>query len=145
MNMFELLCSCCGNKEHIWYTASNVNAAVASGWSSYGSALYCPECSSAWRKRNEETRKLRNDRHTIKLIDELAERQEPKMVTEVCPHCGHEVYMEWSTAANGYKAFCPYCGNKLMLCDECLHRSGWLCMDCDFDSKTEECRFCRIY
>lgn len=42
-------------------------------------------------------------------------------VTEWCPNCDHEVTMRWDIHADGYKTFCPYCGNVLMLCDECLH------------------------
>lgn len=35
-------------------------------------------------------------------------------VTEWCPNCDHEVTMRWDIHADGYKAFCPYCGNVLM-------------------------------
>ena len=38
-------------------------------------------------------------------------------VTEWCPNCDHEVTMRWDIHADGYKGFCPYCGNVLMLCD----------------------------
>lgn len=36
------------------------------------------------------------------------------IVTEVCPHCEAEVEMRWNVAADGYKAFCPHCGNRLI-------------------------------
>jgi hypothetical protein len=61
------------------------------------------------------------------------------IVTEVCPNCGHEVEIHgWDTGRDGFKAFCPYCGNRLMLCDECRHCEG---PDCDFDSATDTCRY----
>lgn len=40
------------------------------------------------------------------------------IVIEVCPHCENEIEMRWSVEEFGYKAFCPVCGNRLMLCDE---------------------------
>lgn len=59
-------------------------------------------------------------------------------VTEMCPHCEHEVEIHgWDTDAEGYQAFCPYCGGRLMLCDECLHSED--CKGCDYNSKTDKC------
>ena len=41
----------------------------------------------------------------------------------------------------GFKAYCPVCDSRLMLCDECKHRTGkYVCVcvcDCDYDSITE--------
>lgn len=45
--------------------------------------------------------------------------------------------MFWDTDVNGFKAFCPYCGERLMLCDECLH-SGT--SNCDYSNNTDSCR-----
>lgn len=61
------------------------------------------------------------------------------IVTEVCPHCENEIEMRWSVEEFGYKAFCPVCGNRLMLCDECQHGEGAL--PCDYDGRTGSCRF----
>ena len=60
-------------------------------------------------------------------------------VTEVCPHCGSEITMIWDVAQAGYKAFCPVCGERLMLCDMCLHPEGGG-GNCDYDSKTDTCK-----
>lgn len=60
-------------------------------------------------------------------------------VTEVCPNCESEVTMLWNVHEDGYKAFCPHCGKRLMLCDECLHRDGG--EKCDYDAKTDSCMF----
>lgn len=63
-------------------------------------------------------------------------------VVEYCPHCETEVEMKWDIDRDGYKAFCPYCGNRLMLCDECQHRTGGDNVgDCDYDTQTNTCRF----
>lgn len=42
-------------------------------------------------------------------------------VCEVCPECGAENIMTWDVETEGYVAYCPHCGSKMMLCDECLH------------------------
>ncbi|WP_191400072.1 hypothetical protein [Flavonifractor sp. An306] len=61
------------------------------------------------------------------------------IVTEVCPHCGHEVEIHgWDTDRDGYKAVCPYCGGRIMLCDECRHCGAG---DCDYNSTTDTCRY----
>lgn len=61
------------------------------------------------------------------------------IVTEVCPHCKHEVEIHgWDTDRDGFKAFCPYCGERLMLCDECRHCGA---ADCDYNSDTDTCRY----
>ena len=65
------------------------------------------------------------------------------MVTEICPHCENEINMFWNTDEMGFKAFCPVCGERLMLCDECMHRTGELINDCDYCSKSDSCRFNR--
>lgn len=65
------------------------------------------------------------------------------IVTECCPFCGSEIIMRWDCDELGYKAYCPVCGERLMLCDECQHRfdDGEYTCDCDYDSKTDSCRF----
>ncbi len=66
------------------------------------------------------------------------------MVTEMCPHCESEVEMRWNTDTMGFKAFCPVCGKKLMLCDECRHvdfdQCGYDSDQCDYDSKRDCCK-----
>lgn len=59
-------------------------------------------------------------------------------VTEVCPYCESEVTMEWDATDRGYKAYCPVCGSRLMLCDECQH--GEPGYNCNYDSETDTCR-----
>lgn len=57
-------------------------------------------------------------------------------VTEFCPHFESEVEMHWNTDTQGFKAFCPFCGHRLMLCDECHQFGG----PCDYDIETDSCR-----
>ena len=45
--------------------------------------------------------------------------------------------MFWNTDTDGFKAFCPYCGERLMLCDECHHSETG---NCDYSRETDSCR-----
>ena len=58
-------------------------------------------------------------------------------VTEWCPHCESEITMTWDVQSMGYKAFCPVCGNRLMLCDECRQLGGV----CDYNGETDTCKY----
>lgn len=57
---------------------------------------------------------------------------------EYCPHSENEIEMRWDTDARGFRVFCPVCGERLMLCDECLHAGGT--GNCDYNSETDSCR-----
>ena len=46
---------------------------------------------------------------------------EKYLVTETCPHCDGEITLSWDVQLAGYRIHCPVCGEKIMLCDECLH------------------------
>lgn len=48
-----------------------------------------------------------------------------KEIVEVCPECGQEIQMNWDIENSGYKAYCPYCGAHLLLCDECMHSDDY--------------------
>lgn len=58
-------------------------------------------------------------------------------VAEFCSNCESEIEMAWNTKLWGYKAFCPVCGKRLMLCDACLHDEQ---AGCDYNSDTDTCR-----
>ena len=65
-----------------------------------------------------------------------------KLITEYCANCETEVEMFWDVETDGYKAYCPVCRARLMLCDECQHRNdGKLTDDCDYCSASDACRF----
>ena len=76
----------------------------------------------------------------VEIMIEEGERMS-NMVVELCPNCETEIEMRWSVEEFGYKAYCPVCGNRLMLCDECMHRDEAL--GCDYNSHTDTCRFNR--
>ena len=62
------------------------------------------------------------------------------IVTELCPHCETEIEMSWDVKVLGYKAYCPHCGKRLMLCDACQHPDGEYADNCDYCSATDTCR-----
>jgi len=68
---------------------------------------------------------------------------ERKTVVEWCPHCGCENEIRWNTEVMGFKAYCPYCGNVLMLCDECQHQDidGTGSPSCEWCENTNSCRY----
>ena len=88
-----------------------------------------------------------NDEAADVIESLLAKLQDGRtyIVTEVCPHCESEIEMRWDTDALGFKAFCPVCGERLMLCDECQHSGpdGGPTWPCDYDGTTDTCRFNR--
>lgn len=65
------------------------------------------------------------------------EREEKEPVYEICPHCNNEISMMWDVKSDGYQAFCPICGERLMLCSECPATMDK--MTCDYDKDTDKC------
>lgn len=55
-------------------------------------------------------------------------------VTEYCSECETEVEFRWRTETDGYKAFCPHCGSRLMLCNLCPRADT-----CGYDRDTDTC------
>lgn len=58
-------------------------------------------------------------------------------VIETCANCERDNIMEWNVKEDGYVAFCSHCGNKMMLCDECLHAEDNPNMKCDWHNDAE--------
>ena len=68
-----------------------------------------------------------------------------KEVVERCSECDNEVILQWDTEIDGFEIACPYCGEKLMLCDECQHtilEDGEV-HDCDWCADTKTCHRCK--
>lgn len=78
----EISCSNCGKRKEFRYSVSNVLRTVYNqGWSSYGSVLYCPECSKTWDERNKG-RPMPEPENTIGVIDEWHRRSKRKYRAE---------------------------------------------------------------
>lgn len=63
-----------------------------------------------------------------------------QVATEFCSNCETEVELFWNVDEFGYKAYCPHCGARLMLCDACMHPNGEFCDRCDYSVKTDSCK-----
>lgn len=65
------------------------------------------------------------------------------LVTEYCSTCETEITVRWNPRKDGYMIYCPSCGERLMLCDECQRRNtgNVFAGDCDYDFNTDSCRF----
>ena len=50
----EIYCSRCGNHEMILRSVRGVKAKSKKGWRSFGSGIYCPECTRTWKERNDK-------------------------------------------------------------------------------------------
>ena len=70
--------------------------------------------------------------------EEAARAIQQYEVVEVCPECGAENVMTWDVEKEGYVAYCPHCGSKMMFCDECIHADKTL--PCDWSSSNGCCR-----
>ena len=54
-------------------------------------------------------------------------------VVEICPHCMGENIIKWNVKRDGYEIVCQHCGEKIMLCDACIHSD---------DNKHQKCDWC---
>lgn len=60
-------------------------------------------------------------------------------VIELCPCCDREARIFMDAEKAGYKAFCPHCGKRLLLCDACQHDGkADHCDKCNKELKKEE-------
>ena len=44
--------------------------------------------------------------------------------TEWCAECDNESKIIWDIRIDGFRTYCPHCGQELTLCDACMHRFG---------------------
>lgn len=104
-------------------------------------------CKMAGNLPPEHTERIVISNYTLEsyVSAERGQRTKKELpeVVEWCNNCETEIEMRWDVLTQGYRAFCPVCGERLMLCDECQHRgeSGKYKDDCDFIQETDECRF----
>lgn len=56
-------------------------------------------------------------------------------VAEVCPHCERENTFVWDVEREGFTAYCPGCGERLMLCSECAFSGE----NCDYNDYSDFC------
>lgn len=102
-----------------------------------------------WRISREESQTstiayeddLEEAKRRLNEYPDLYSGSEDGREVEICSVCMNEVELRWDINEDGFQAYCPVCGSRLMLCDACLHRHGEAHDDCwTFDGK---CRFSR--
>lgn len=89
-----------------------------------------------WAFFGECTRKIYES--ALNEAADTIEKLSAESIIEVCPHCENEIEMQWDINKRVYKAFCPVCGKRLMLCSECMNSGAG---GCDYNSKNDSCRF----
>ena len=69
--MIYLTCSNCGELREVSASGSRAyyREIIWDGWGSCGSALYCPECTRTWDRRNKKP--MSDDINTILVIQEI--------------------------------------------------------------------------
>lgn len=94
-------------------------------------------------KRREDTANMTLTEFVEKLLEQSYEdgrmAEEAYTCTEVCPHCENEITLFWTPESDGYKAYCPICGKRLMLCDACQHDGGENHI-CNYCAATDSCK-----
>jgi hypothetical protein len=65
---FKITCSNCGKHRRLSFPMeASIYHAIACGWNSFGSALYCPDCVKTWHERNNK--ELAGERNTHDVIE----------------------------------------------------------------------------
>lgn len=67
-----------------------------------------------------------------------------ELITEKCNRCGREITLPWNVKKDGLAVHCPFCGKKIMLCDYCPAGQEDSKQWCDYDRKTDLCRYDHI-
>ncbi len=57
----------------------------------------------------------------------MKKANEAPIVVEWCPHCENEIEMKYDVDKQGFQVHCPFCGEKVMLCDECFGKTEGKC------------------
>ena len=76
----EIMCSNCGSHKTVPNKLNAIDDVCCEGWSSFGAALYCPDCSATWYERNSKPLAGKQNTFTLivsKVIEEF-NRRTPK-------------------------------------------------------------------
>ena len=77
----RITCSNCGMSVCFRTTTGNVRKYIKAGWGSFGSALYCPECTKTWYERN--THELASEKNTMNVIVEIHEHNRERRKAKI--------------------------------------------------------------
>lgn len=88
---------------------------------------------SAKRRNRILQRKIASLRKELARVKREKESLEDGYVVEWCIQCERQITMWWNVWEDGLVAYCPHCGSKMMLCEQCQG-------ECDYDYGIEVCK-----
>lgn len=95
------------------------------------------KCKKKLKKQTEAVSRLkkerRENRREIKSLRKKVASLEDGYVVEWCHYCENQIVMLWNTEKDGLSAFCPVCGQRMMLCDSCQGK-------CDYNYGSDICK-----
>ena len=68
-------------------------------------------------------------------IADYMDKDTLKEEVEICPYCMNENIIYWNAEKDGYEIICQHCGEKIMLCDACIHSNDNKRQKCDWNEK----------
>lgn len=67
--------------------------------------------------------------------------QNETFIVECCSLCNTENEIRWDVETEDYEAFCPHCGQPMLICSECLRAEDNELQKCDWsDGKCFRCK-----
>lgn len=78
-------------------------------------------------------RKVSELRRSLAKVRREKASLEDGYIVEWCVNCERQTVMLWNIKEDGLTAFCPYCGQKMMLCEQCTG-------DCDYSYGFDICK-----
>ena len=95
------------------------------------------KCKKKLKKQTEAVSRLikerRENRKEIKSLRKKVASLEDGYVVEWCHYCENQIVMLRNTKKDGLSAFCPVCGQRMMLCDSCQGK-------CDYNYGSDICK-----
>lgn len=94
MNKTTIQCSCCGNHEEVGRDHMFAEELVDKGWGSYGSALYCLNCTETRSDRNSDRKMADHDSTVLTIMSRMLDDAEREIrylkdgELKYCPECG---------------------------------------------------------
>ena len=85
------------------------------------------------RSLDEKKRLIRIYKRRLAKVSREKAVLEDGYVVEWCLHCERQVVMLWDVKEDGMVAYCPYCSQRMMLCEKC---SG----ECDYNYGNDTCK-----
>lgn len=73
--------------------------------------------------------------------------KQDNFIHQHCDNCDNDVLIQWDILSYGFIAYCPFCGEKLFLCNACEHNINHA-NDCDWKcdyNGNQTCMFTKTF